>query len=159
MRYTVLLLLPMFALLACGGDSGELPKDDLGREDFEAFYKKFYADSVFQLSRIEFPMLGTSPNNDGQPFYWTLENWKIIKGLDEEDPDIERQVIDMGEVMQEKIIVQRRFMIQLMYSLINDKWYLTSYSGIRDIAFFLKKQNATVDTTSVDNNNISIENE
>ena len=31
-------------------------------------------------------------------------------------------------------------MIQLMYSLINDKWYLTEYSGIRDITFFMNKK-------------------
>ncbi len=146
------LFIILFGLLAITSCSSELPKDESGREDFEAFYNKFYTDSLFQLSRIEFPMLGTDPNGSNMQFIWTTDNWKIIKKIDLNSEEIDRIAQDMGEVIQEKIIVQKRFMIQIMYSLVNNKWYLTSYSGIRDIAFFSKNRispKATpIDTTS-----------
>lgn len=124
--------------MACGSSNNALPLDEQGREDFRAFHAKFYADSAFQMARIEFPLMGNDP--DGNPYLWTEEAWKIQKTIEEND-NIERvPFFDMDIVMRERIIVQKRFMIQNMFSLINNKWYLTEYSGLRDLAFFAPKQ-------------------
>ena len=138
MKY-IIVIITILTVWSCGG-ADELPKDDRGREKFEFFHHKFFTDTTFQMSRIEFPMLGSSPNGRDDRFFWVEENWKIIKGVDENEKDVEREIYDMDNVMREKILIQDRFMIQLMYSLINDKWYLTEYSGIRDIAFFMNKK-------------------
>ena len=47
---------------------------------------------------------------------------------------------DMGDVVRERIIIQDAFMIQNMFSLIDNKWYLTEYSGMRDLAYFSTKK-------------------
>ena len=140
MRYLFGIIV-LLSVWACGGgNAGDLPKDDKGREDFEVFHQKFFVDTAFQMARIEFPMLGSSPNGGDDRFFWVEENWKFIKAVDADQKGVEREVYDMDNVMRERILVQDRFMIQLMYSLINNKWYLTEYSGIRDIAFFTNKK-------------------
>lgn len=128
----------MISLVACGSKTA-IPLDKNGREDFGAFHVKFYEDSLFQLQRIEFPMMGVSPSGEEQ-FIWTTENWKILKPITVDGQEIDRQILDMDNVMQERILVQSKFMIQLMYALVDNKWHLTSYSGIRDISYFSKQR-------------------
>lgn len=125
------------SLFSCGGGT-EIPLDDNGREDFGTFHVKFYEDSLFQLQRIEFPMMGVAPNGAEQ-FIWTTENWQYLKPVEADGREIDRQILDMDNVMQEKILIQGKFMIKLMYALIDNKWYLTSYSGIRDAAYFNRR--------------------
>ena len=54
--------------------SGCSTLNPFAKEDFETFYKKFHADTTFQLSRIKFPIDGVlvSPNGEKN---WTAENW------------------------------------------------------------------------------------
>ncbi len=137
MKY-LLLLLPFF-FLACG-NPGDIPLDEAGNEKFESFHEKFYTDSSFQLVRIEFPMIKPPKDKTEERVFWTEDEWEILKKIDVEDSNIDRQIYDMDGLVQEKIIVQKRFMIKLQYSLINQKWFLTSYSGIRDIGFFIKNK-------------------
>lgn len=136
MKYLFFALSSIF-LYACTANT-ELPKDAQGREDFLAFHKKFYEDSIFQLQRIEFPLLKVMEKENTEQLYWTAENWQLIKALDPNDADVERQFSDMTNVMSEVIIYQKQFRINLMYSLVGQKWLLTSYSGIRDLSFFYK---------------------
>lgn len=116
-----------FFLSSCGDG---LPTDDQGREDFKAFYEKYYADSVFQLQRTEFPLLGQDPEGKQDPFYWDVDNWVYLKPI-EEDPSIKvLPLVDMETWMRERIVIQDRFYMEKQFSLIDNKWYLTSYSGI-----------------------------
>lgn len=135
--YFFALLCGICSFFACNGsNSNDLPLDEQGREDFQAFHTKFYADSLFQLQRIEFPLLGNNPDGSPEPFYWEVENWRYKK-LVEESKEIKRvPLFDMGDVMRERLIVQDRFMIEILFSLINNRWYLTQYSGMRDIGYF-----------------------
>jgi hypothetical protein len=131
----------LFAVLcfySCGGD-GEIPLDDKGREDFISFYDLFYRDSSFQMQRIEFPMLGNNPDGSTERFFWDEDNWTFQKGIDLEDKDVELvPFFDMEDVMRARIILQNRFMIENLFSLINNKWYLTEYSGVHDIGYYKK---------------------
>lgn len=136
----VLLLLMSLSFFACDSADTSVPLDEDGRENFQAFHTKFYADSLFQLQRIEFPLLGNDPNGGAEPFLWEVETWKFKKAVDTEDSKIKRiPFYDMGDVIRERIIIHDAFMIQNMFSLINNKWYLTEYSGMRDLAFFSNK--------------------
>ena len=117
-------------LMACSND---LPTDDKGREDFKAFYEKYYADSIFQLQRTEFPMLGQDPKGEQDPFYWDIDNWPYLKPL-EEDPNIQLlPLIDMETWMQERIVIHHRFVMEKQFTLIDNRWYLTSYSGMKPL--------------------------
>lgn len=136
-----LLFLISLSFLACNSADQKLPLDDNGREDFVAFHAKFYTDSLFQLQRIEFPLLGNNPDGSTEPFLWEVENWKFKKAVDAESNKIKAiPFYDMGDVVRERIIIQDAFMIQNMFSLIDNKWYLTEYSGMRDLAYFATKK-------------------
>ena len=159
------ILLSILFLCSCGGD-GSIPLDDKGREDFQTFRDKFYQDSAFQMMRIEFPMMGSSPDGSNDRFLWDVDNWKVIKAIDPNDEDIEvKPFFDMGDVMRERIIVQKRFMIENLYSLVDNKWYLTQYSGIKDIATIVNPNKARnqnsgaerVDTTATDSTAVTLE--
>lgn len=129
MKQLPFILISLCALLffACGNG---LPKDDKGREDFLAFHEQFYKDSVFQLQRTEFPLLGKDPEGKQDPFYWDVENWQYLKPIKSEPTIKVLPFIDMETWMRERIIIQERFYIEKQFTLINNKWYLTSYSGI-----------------------------
>lgn len=151
MKHTILILATTLFLCACGGGGIKepLPLDEKGREDFVMFHQKFYSDSLFQMKRIEFPMLGNNPDGSDAPFYWDLDNWKYIKAPEPNNPDIETvPFYDMEDVMRERIIVQNRFMIENLFSLIDNKWYLTQYSGIKDIGSFSGKKSETPTPTN-----------
>ena len=140
-RIKHLLLFAVICLTSCGGDD-KLPLDDKGREDFISFYERFYRDSSFQMQRIEFPMLGNNPDGSTERFFWDEENWVYQKGIDPEDEDIKLvPFYDMEELMRARIILQNRFMIENLFSLINNKWYLTEYSGIHDIGYYKNGKN------------------
>jgi len=135
-----LLCLISFSFFACDPIEQPIPFDDDGRENFQAFHAKFYTDSLFQIQRIEFPLLGNNPDGSTTPFFWELENWRFKKAVDIENDQIKMiPFYDMGIVIRERIIVQDAFMIQNMFSLIDNKWYLTEYSGMKDLAFFSAK--------------------
>lgn len=162
MKHTILILVTTLFLCACGGNGEPLPLDEKGRESFEAFHKLFYSDSSFQIRRIEFPMLGNNPDGSNEPFYWDIDNWRFKKTPDASDPDIKMvPFYDMDDVMRERIIVQDRFMIENLFSLIDNKWYLTQYSGIKDIGYFSgKKEDTTTvtDSTATDSVQVSVTN-
>jgi hypothetical protein len=136
-----LLFLTSLSFFACNSTDQSIPLGADGREDFLAFHTMFYADSAFQLQRIEFPLIGNNPDGSAEPFYWEIENWKFKKAIDAESNQIKViPLYDMGTVMRERIIIQDAFMIQNMFSLINNKWYLTEYSGMRDLGYFAPKK-------------------
>lgn len=117
-------------LIACSNDR---PTDDKGQESFKAFYDKFYTDSIFQLQRTEFPLLGKDPNGEQDPFYWDIDNWRYLKPI-EESPQIKvLPIVDMETWMRERMIIQERFYMEKQFTLIDNKWYLTSYSGMAPI--------------------------
>ncbi|MCP4441113.1 MAG: DUF4348 domain-containing protein [Aureispira sp.] len=121
-------------LVACGNTNGELPKDENGNEDFNAFYQKFYEDSLFQFTRIEFPMMGKDPKGGDERFFWTEENWSMQNPIDpDNDPELERKVVNQGDFVQEKLLVSNSFLIDRYYSLVGNKWYMTYYSGLQAI--------------------------
>ena len=134
-------------LFSCGNSNEKLPLDEKGREDFISFHNKFYRDSAFQIKRIEFPMLGYNPDGKEERFFWDIDNWVILKRVDPENEGIKfLPFYDMGDLMRSRIIVQNRFMIENLFSLINNRWYLTQYSGMHDVAYFKGTKDTKVKT-------------
>lgn len=57
-------------------------------ENFEVFYKRFYSDSLSQISRIIFPLKGfNSDEYDSElgkknpPYFWKRKEWKFLETL------------------------------------------------------------------------------
>ena len=133
----VLLFILIVQIIACADTHPTIDKN--GRENFLSFYEKFGTDSLFQMRRIEFPMIGSNPNGSDERFFWTEENWVLQRKIDESNEDIQIQpILDMGDLVRVRLVIQQKFMVENLYSLINDKWFLTEYSGLHDIEYFKK---------------------
>ncbi len=114
------------ALIACG--SGAPKQDADGREDFEAFYKKFHEDTLFQYQRIEFPLAGIGA--DGNDKIWTEEDWVLQKPVDLKNEDFKVMREKQGDFIKERIIYQEAFIIErnFSYDKMSKKWLLTYYT-------------------------------
>jgi hypothetical protein len=133
-----LLILSLMILSSCNeqptsNDDG-LPFDELGREDFQAFHEKFFNERKFQLSRIDFPVMGPM-QEDGRPKFIEEEDWPILKPTQKDDPTIKRQIVFTAEdLVEEYVVVQQAFVIKIRYTLnkATNQWNLTYYSGVSD---------------------------
>ncbi len=47
-------------------------------DDFESFYKKFYSDSIFQITHVKFPVKGCYSDYDGD-VEWTKDKWSFLQ--------------------------------------------------------------------------------
>lgn len=80
-------LLIVYALIffSCGSNTiNEINRNaanihsDSSNENFEKFNSRFHTDSLFQLSRINFPIDGQFA--DGENMYkWSQKNWSLMK--------------------------------------------------------------------------------
>ena len=147
------LFIILFALLAfsCSKEKGEasihrntnknFDKDSLksaheksqisGTENWEEFYSKFHKDSLFQLSRIKFPLNGYQfYDSETRSVRWSKDNWRMLKYTINE--------IDIAEYKIEYIksdslvttrIYKENSSINIIekYKPINGKWYLIYY--------------------------------
>ena len=125
---TFLILFSLFLLANCGEKTVKVDTD--GKENFDAFYERFYKDSIFQLQRIEFPMGGLS--SDGKEKIWDESNWKTQISIKKEDPDI-KVILQTDEVfVKEKIIYQNAFLAERHYNLdpSGKRWLLVYYADM-----------------------------
>jgi hypothetical protein len=142
-----LILIVGLSLLNACTRSGQLPKDNQGREDFNAFQQKFYNDVNFQLSRIDFPITGKIME-DGRVQIIEEEQWKVLKPIDFNNPAFKVIVRNKAyDLIEQQVIVNQAFSIDLQFSLnpASKEWYLSSYSGISDVVI-----KADVDSTLLD---------
>lgn len=114
-------------------------------ENFREFHQKFYSDSVFQVSRIVFPLPGADSDViygdevvenqendkyliDNNKLYWKRTGWKFIEAPAESSEFI-ISVEKVDSFMKEQISSKETdLVITLQFSLIDDKWMLTYYS-------------------------------
>ncbi|AFC22769.1 hypothetical protein [Saprospira grandis] len=149
------LLLLVFAslfLFSCGPKQTEegLPLDEYGREDFLSFHHKFFHEIDFQLARIDFPITGPKMAN-GLPKIIEEKDWTLLRPIEGQE-GVERQFAPRADdLMEEYIIAQKAFVIKLRYqhNEVQNKWYLTYYSGITG-----DNMRATVDSSKLDSNRV-----
>jgi hypothetical protein len=106
-------------------------------KDFDVFYKKFHADSLYQISHINFPLQGALDGTDSltaanNPNPWNAANWSMhslpfIKGLYYEM----KQPPGFTDIVMEKIVdpktgfgILRRFKKNE-----EGEWFLIYYVG------------------------------
>ena len=125
---SILLALFCSFFLSCS----DIKRDSKGREDFSIFIDKFYSDIDFQLSRIEFPVPGSKLEN-GKIELLEKEDWTVLKPIDQKNPDFDvRNVEITDELIEQRIVVKKSFIIKLQFSLnpVTKLWYLSSYPGV-----------------------------
>lgn len=106
-------------------------------EKFSEFYDKFLADSVFQMTRIQFPLEGrprfVDTLNHKDEFYFTEDVWVKHKPTDyKAHPEFKRQFKDVGFMLQEIIEFPKDLFIERRWRQIDGKWFLVFYGDINN---------------------------
>jgi hypothetical protein len=98
-----------------------------GVEIFENFYYKFLTDSLFQISRIKFPLGGNKYEED-KTLEWSLENWTMIKfsvyEIDTTQYKVEIQDTSSTYRFFRVFIPNSSFDFSMKFNLIDNIWYL-----------------------------------
>jgi hypothetical protein len=115
-------------------------------ENFNEFYKKFYGDSLFQLSRITFPLKGFNSDEyneelgDKNPqYFWKKNEWTFLETLPQnyvkydkkewiEEYKKEIKHKKDSSVLEKIYMVDSGYIEERVFKLIKGKWFLVFYS-------------------------------
>jgi hypothetical protein len=124
----------LLCLPACRQNGPIKQTDGTIPADFEAFYKKFHSDSVYQMAHIRFPLAGVPSNVDTSTpippnFHWEAAEWRMHRPLEDKDPSFERSLsMVIPDFVEEKIHQK-----QTPYSMLRrfhkdgNEWFLIYY--------------------------------
>ncbi|WET01941.1 hypothetical protein [Flavobacterium sp. YJ01] len=102
-------------------------------ENFEEFNKKFHSDSIFQVSRVDFPIEGKHVSGFEQ-YNWTRKNWEFHAIPVSEKIEIgeyEHSLTKTDSLITERFwIPDSGFEVERQFKLINNKWFLIYYNDI-----------------------------
>ncbi|POY38078.1 hypothetical protein C3L50_12445 [Flavobacterium alvei] len=102
-------------------------------ENFEDFNRKFHSDSIFQLSRINFPIEGKLIEGFEKQ-NWTSKNWELMKiPVSEKSllPKYKHSVRKTDEVVVEKFWIDNSdFLVERKFKEIDGKWFLIYYNDV-----------------------------
>lgn len=95
-------------------------------EKFELFYDKFHNDSLFQISRVQFPLKGQQIHLK-RSISWKKENWLMIKAraseIDRSQYNV--KIVRKNDSYFEGIYCKScAFSFEMEYKLVDGKWYL-----------------------------------
>lgn len=109
-------------------------------DDFEEFYTRFHTDSVFQLSRILFPLAGIPAAADSLTlsnggFMWQQEDWTIHRPFDAMGGEFiqELQKVDETLVLDKIQHKSGQYGMQRRFAKFEDGWYLIYYIGMNKL--------------------------
>lgn len=136
------LLFGLFVLVSCNKNkidekpvlnpATKIPKKELV-ESFEEFNKKFHSDSVFQVSRVDFPIEGEHVSGFEQ-YNWTRENWQfhtIPVAEKMEIGEYQHSLVKTDTLITERFwIPDSGFEVERQFKLIKGKWFLIYYNDI-----------------------------
>jgi len=102
-------------------------------ENFEEFNKKFHSDSLFQVSRVDFPIEGKHITGFEQS-NWTRKNWQfqaIPVAEKTEIGEYQHSLVKTDTLITEKFWIDNSgFEVERQFKLINNKWFLIYYNDI-----------------------------
>ena len=104
--------------------------------NFERFYERFHTDSLFQISRIQFPLPGlpsnpTAAQLDGEQHFHTLDDWRMHRLIDfDTEPGVTQNIESFGDIVNERICVNNTFCQLRRFYLREDGWYLIHYDDL-----------------------------
>ncbi len=145
--YIILVFICLFFAFACNRTSKEITQQEkntektippkaeyktkpLAPEKFDRFYQKFHNDSIFQVSRIKFPLQGYTIDSTGRHNAWKKENWVmhkiIVNHIDTSQFTVEKDLT--STTYKEKIYIEGGgFSATRIFKMFDGKWFLTSY--------------------------------
>lgn len=102
-------------------------------ENFDEFNKRFHSDSIFQISRVDFPIDGISVSGFDR-HNWTKENWKFLSIPVSEKNEIkeyQHTLIKTDTLITERFwIPDSGFEVERQFKLLKNKWFLVYYNDI-----------------------------
>jgi hypothetical protein len=106
-------------------------------EDFQVFHEKFLTDSVFQMSRINFPVEGLPDGAEKADFengyYWTADNWEIHVKTDYEAEGYKRTLTELDSYVREILVHPQGWGLERRFMQIDGKWHLIYYASINAV--------------------------
>ena len=93
-------------------------------ENFNSFYNRFHSDSLFQISRVKFP-LANSEKADIEKNNWIMHR-STINNID--TSMFKTKITKTDNYYKEVIYIEGGgFYLERVFKRINGKWYLTSF--------------------------------
>ena len=103
-------------------------KTEIKFKDFELFYNKFVSDSLYQISKVKFPIKGVYADYEGEET-WTKEKWPLINLNLNENNNQSGDSISMIQTPTSFFYgiycVDCGFSFEMSFEKINHQWYLT----------------------------------
>ncbi len=160
MKRLIISIFSIFYILTAGcnikentADNANKSRNTLSIEDFDSFKNKFYSDSIFQISRIIFPLesekksekeyaealkdsnINNVSKNDHIPY--DKNNWVMLTDAPFKDDSIaiidgvkyKRRFYKTSKFVEENILYAdpEQVMIISKFQLINKKWYMVDF--------------------------------
>lgn len=153
MKYLIGFILGIFSTLLVmmitnrKNNDADLPSENIVKEnttneisaDFDSFYKKFHADSLFQTAHIVFPLVGLPNNVDSLTlakgnYEWQAKDWRMHHSFEGMEDQFERSLSATGKDLITEYIIQKgtSFVMERRFSKIGNDWYLIYYAGMND---------------------------
>ena len=142
--FLLLLGLSTSLFTACNKNEGATDSDDqssIDLSEFYAFYQQFHADSLFQMSRIIFPLEGLPREVDSLTaakgeFRWQSEDWIMHKPFDFEMSEFKREITPYGPTMIQERIVHKTTGTGMIrrFSKLGGEWHLIYFSDMNMLA-------------------------
>ena len=145
----IILMAALAAALSCGPRGGEKgaaeptpeaqaqPAAPERAEDFDEFYAKFYSDSVFQKSRVRFPLPGFNlsvhhPDSVASDtnYFWDKSAWRFRHTIEGDSLVLDVEIYRKKILFYENKVVERLYIqdagsgVENTFKKIDDKWYL-----------------------------------
>lgn len=138
-----MLLLRMFyrIFVTCflGLTFGSCTSSESNPQDFQAFYNRFLADSLYQMAHIQFPLEGI-PNNASRieqtgPFRWEKANWRMHRSFNPDSTGFQSTFTTFGDdiVIEQIIHESGDYGMERRFTLREDGWYLIYYAGLNSV--------------------------
>ena len=117
-------------------NSKKLPTDKTKskEEAFSDFYQRFYTDSLFQYSRIKFPLPGINTDDQdiggNKPYNWQKDRWQLNYMPDKKAFNC--KTTKSGNLIIEKITSHDDpgLIVESRFKEINGKWFLIYFANV-----------------------------
>ena len=126
-------ILPLIVLIVFSCKNTGQTKATVESESFDVFNQRFHTDSLFQLSRVKFPIEGQQIDAFDERD-WTPNNWIMLKVPVAENVDTTEYKHSLkktaASVEEAYWVEESGFHVERQFKLIDGKWYLTYYNDV-----------------------------
>lgn len=103
-------------------------------EKFAVFNLKFHSDSLFQMSRIKFPIGGKKIDGWETREVWSTKNWEMLKSPvsgKNEFKEYQHNVIYSDTLVTEKYWIENSgFSTEVRFRIVDGKWFLIYFNDV-----------------------------